>query len=103
MATIERIAGIYQGRSTSSAYQDLVWTVATAGDTTLDIVGQTKATLTTIENNLLALGSDKHDIVSAQVYIVNIDEKPLMDAIFCQWLGDGPQHWLKKGLFRCLA
>lgn len=37
---IERKTGIYNGRNKSSAYQDLVWTVASSADTELDIAGQ---------------------------------------------------------------
>lgn len=93
---IERKRGIYQGRNKSSAYKDLVWTVATSSDTTLGIVEQTKLTLRTIEDNLLELGSDKTRIVSAQVYIANMKDKPLMDAVWCEWMGDNSDHWPQR-------
>ncbi|MFV8451707.1 RidA family protein [Vibrio campbellii] len=93
---IERKRGIYQGRNKSSAYKDLVWTVATSFDTTLGIVEQTKLTLRTIEDNLLELGSDKTRIVSAQVYIANMKDKPLMDAVWCEWMGDNSDHWPQR-------
>ena len=64
---IERKPGIYEGRSKSSAYKDLVWTVATSLDTSLGIEQQTELTLDTIQQNLIELGSDKSRIVSAQV------------------------------------
>ncbi len=93
---IERKRGIYQGRNKSSAYKDLVWTVATSSDTTLDIVGQTKLTLETIERNLEVLGSNKTQIVSAQVFIANILDKPKMDNVWCEWLGEKPEHWPQR-------
>ncbi len=62
---IERKRGVYQGRNKSSAYKDLVWTVATSSDTSLDIAAQTKLTLETIDKNLEELGSNKTQIVSA--------------------------------------
>lgn len=93
---IERKRGIYQGRNKSSAYKDLVWTVATSSDTALGIVEQTKLTLRAIENNLLELGSDKTRIVSAQVYIANMKDKPLMDAVWCKWMGDNSDHWPQR-------
>ncbi|KZN55825.1 hypothetical protein N482_04945 [Pseudoalteromonas luteoviolacea NCIMB 1942] len=34
---IERKRGIYEGRNKSSAYKDLVWTVATSVDTQVDM------------------------------------------------------------------
>ena len=64
---IERKSGVYDGRSKSSGYKDLVWTVATSGDTKVGIEQQTKITLETIQDNLIELGADKTSIVSAQV------------------------------------
>ena len=93
---IERKRGIYQGRNKSSAYKDLVWTVATSSDTTLGIVEQTELTLLTIEDNLRELGSDKTRIVSAQVYIANMKDKPLMDEVWCEWMGDNSDHWPQR-------
>lgn len=93
---IERKPGIYAGRSKSSAYKDLVWTVATSPDTSVGIEEQTQLTLETIEQNLLELGSDKTKIVSAQVYIANMSDKQQMDTIWKTWLGDNPEHWPQR-------
>jgi len=93
---IERKAGIYDGRNKSSAYKDLVWTVATASDTSVGIEQQTKLALETIQNNLLELGSDKTSIVSAQVYIANMADKPLMDSVWQSWLGNNPESWPQR-------
>jgi enamine deaminase RidA (YjgF/YER057c/UK114 family) len=93
---IFRKSGIYKGRNKSSAYKDLVWTVATSPNTSLEIEGQTKSALDTIQENLVELGSDKTKILSAQVYIANMKSKPLMDAVWCQWFGDNPQDWPQR-------
>ncbi|MCJ8318778.1 MAG: RidA family protein [Colwellia sp.] len=93
---IERKCGIYKGRNKSSAYGDLVWTVATSSDTSLDIKAQTKLALDTIQNNLVELGSDKTRIVSAQVYIADMNSKSLMDSVWCEWFGDNPQDWPQR-------
>lgn len=93
---IERARGVYNGRNKSAAYKDLVWTVATASDTSATIEEQTKSTLDTIQNNLLELGSDKTRIVSAQVYIANMADKPLMDAVWQAWMGSNPEHWPQR-------
>lgn len=93
---IERKQGAFQGRNKSSAYKDLVWTVATAADTALDITGQTHLTLQKIEQNLKELGSDKTRIVSAQVYIANMSDKNKMDSVWCKWLGDYPENWPQR-------
>ncbi|NRD72999.1 RidA family protein [Shewanella sp. VB17] len=93
---IERKSGIYDGRNKSSAYKDLVWTVATSSDTSAGIEEQTRLTLATIEANLNELSSDKTRIVSAQVYIANMLDKPLMDSVWQAWLGVHPQHWPQR-------
>lgn len=93
---IERKSGQYDGRNKSSAYKDLVWTVATSSDTSVGIEQQTLLTLATIQANLLELASDKTRIVSAQVYIAKMTDKPLMDAVWQQWLGGNPQHWPQR-------
>ena len=93
---IERVQGIYEGRNKSSAYKDLVWTVATSADTSLDLEGQTKLALLTIEENLEELGSNKFRILSAQVYIANMQDKPIMDSVWKSWLGENPQNWPQR-------
>ncbi|WP_293264815.1 RidA family protein [Neptunomonas sp.] len=93
---IERKSGSYDGRSKSSAYKDLVWTVATSSDTSVSIEKQTQLTLDTIQANLVELNSDKSKIVSAQVYIANMADKQLMDSVWKNWLGDNSEHWPQR-------
>ena len=84
------------GRSQSSSYQDLVWTVATASDETLDLRDQTVQALRTLEDSLIELGSDKTRIISAQVFIANIANKPVMDQVWNDWIGSNPDHWPQR-------
>ncbi len=93
---IERVKGTAQGRNVSAAYKDLVWTVVAADDENLDLVGQTSQALSKLESNLIELGSDKTSIVSAQVYIANIDDKPIMDQVWCEWIGSDPDNWPQR-------
>jgi enamine deaminase RidA (YjgF/YER057c/UK114 family) len=93
---IERVSGIYDGRNKSSAYKDLVWTVATSSDISVGLEEQTKLTLDTIQANLVELGSDKTRIVSAQVYIADMAKKSLMDSVWKSWFGPNPEHWPQR-------
>ncbi|RDE18413.1 RidA family protein [Motiliproteus coralliicola] len=93
---IERVRGQYIGRNRSSAYKDLVWTVATASDTSLPMEGQTRLALQTIDSNLAELGSDKTRIVSAQVYIADMAAKSEMDRVWKTWIGEDPDHWPQR-------
>lgn len=93
---IERKQGSARGRNKSSAYKDLVWTVATSSDTSLSIAGQTRLTLETIDANLAELGSDKFHMISVQVFIANMADKPAMDEVWCAWIGEDPAHWPQR-------
>jgi len=93
---IERRRGAYTGRNKSTAYQDLVWTVATSADDTIDITAQTLESLATIEKNLEELGSSKQRILSAQVFLTDMTNKQEMDKHWCAWLGDNPEHWPQR-------
>ncbi|MFW1410951.1 Rid family hydrolase, partial [Vibrio parahaemolyticus] len=48
------------------------------------------------ERNLEELGSNKTQIVSAQVFIANMLDKPKMDNVWCEWLGENPEHWPQR-------
>ena len=93
---IERVRGTAIGRNKSSAYKDLVWTVATASDEHLDLTAQTKQTLEMIEKSLNELGSGKSQIVSAQVFIADIADKPVMDKVWNEWIGSDPDNWPQR-------
>lgn len=93
---IERKQGGAAGRNKSTAYKDLVWTVATASDTNQGIEGQTRLTLEMIEANLAELGTDKFSMLSVQVFIANMADKPAMDAVWCEWIGEDPAHWPQR-------
>ena len=93
---IERLKGKARGRNRASAYKDLVWAVATADNASAGIAEQTRLTLATIEKNLETMGSHKHRIVSAQIYLASLRDKAAMDAVWCEWLGDDPEHWPQR-------
>ena len=94
---IERQSGNSpKGRSTSSAYRDLVWSVATATNESLDISDQTAEALDNLEKNLEELGSNKTQIISAQLFIANIEDKSTMDIVWNRWIGDDPKCWPQR-------
>jgi enamine deaminase RidA (YjgF/YER057c/UK114 family) len=99
MHPIERVAGKATGRSRSSAYGDLVWTVATAMNPAQDIEMQTAETLATLESNLASLGSNKRRMISAQVFLSNIADKGRVDDMWCRWIGDDPEQWPQRACF----
>jgi len=93
---IKRIQGKFEGRNKTVAYKDLVFTVATASDDSLNFEDQTKQTFETLELNLKELNSSKKEILSAQVYISDMKNKPKMDEIWCKWIGKDQKDWPQR-------
>ena len=90
------MAGGAAGRSRSSAYKDLVWAVATASDTTLDIAGQAVQALASLGRNLEELGAGRESLISVQVFIADMGAKDVVDRIWADWIGPQPQHWPQR-------
>ena len=93
MANIERWRGDARGRSRTSAWRDLVFTVATAPGAT--VVEQTRASLAQISANLAEAGTDNSRLLSATVYLTDIANKAEMDAEWCDWIGDAA-NWPQR-------
>ncbi len=58
-------------------------------DATLDITGQTKQVLATIDKLLAEAGTDKSRILMAQVFVANMAEFAGMNAAWDAWVADG--------------
>ena len=93
--SIERLAGVARGRSRASIYEGRVYTVATAPDTSQDLAGQTAQTLAALDQHLADAGTDKSRILTATVYVVDIDKKEAMDAVWCDWIGPA-ENWPQR-------
>lgn len=90
---IQRFPGNAAGRSRAVAFDNLVFTVATApGDTSIQ--EQTRAVLARIEQNLREGGSDKTRLLSATVYLTDIASKAAMDEVWNEWIG--PENWPQR-------
>lgn len=90
---IERFPGTAQGRSRAVAFDNLVFTVATAAGPT-SVREQTRQVLERIEQNLRDAGSDKTQLLSATVYLSDIGRKAKMDKVWNEWIG--PEHWPQR-------
>ena len=92
---IERWHGDARGRSRTSAWNELVFTVATAAEAGPSLAGQTRRSLAAIDRNLAEAGSDRTRLLSATVYLTDIAGKAEMDAVWCEWIGDA-QNWPQR-------
>ena len=93
MTDIERWRGDAPGRSRTSAWRDLVFTVATAPG--VSVAEQTRASLAQISANLAEAGTDRTRLLSATVYLTDIANKAEMDAEWCEWIGDA-ENWPQR-------
>jgi enamine deaminase RidA (YjgF/YER057c/UK114 family) len=84
-----RIPGGAAGRSRAVAHGPLVWAVATSPDRAPDMAAQTRATLAVIEQALAEAGSGKDRILSATVYITDMNLKAAMDEAWVACIPDG--------------
>jgi enamine deaminase RidA (YjgF/YER057c/UK114 family) len=83
---IKRTPGTARGRSRTVEHNGFVWTVATAGGAT--VADQTRAALAQIDANLEEVGTDRHRIVEALVYLTDMATKAEMDTVWCDWIPD---------------
>ncbi|YBV94223.1 RidA family protein (plasmid) [Phyllobacteriaceae bacterium JZ32] len=58
----------------------------TCDDESLDMAGQTREILAKIDRYLAEAGSDKARLLSATVFITDMNLKPQMDAVWKEWL-----------------
>ena len=93
---ITRLRGTAQGRNRATAYDNLVFAVATAGSAGPDLQAQTRGTLADIEAALTAAGSDKSRLLQATVYLADISRKAEMDEVWNQWIGPDPETWPQR-------
>jgi enamine deaminase RidA (YjgF/YER057c/UK114 family) len=81
MLPIQRWRGGAQGRSRAVAYQGLVWTVATSDDESGDVQAQARRCLVLLDQSLAEAGTDKTRLVSAQIFLADMNTKAQFDAV----------------------
>ena len=93
--SIERFHGASVGRCRAVAHAGLVFAVATAPDDSTDLSDQTAQTLAEIDRHLGDAGTDKTRLLSATVYVTDIEDKAEMDAVWTEWIGP-PENWPQR-------
>jgi enamine deaminase RidA (YjgF/YER057c/UK114 family) len=93
---IQRWRGGAEGRNRAVRYNGMIWTVATAADTSLDLADQTAQCLETLDRNLADAGTDKTRLISAQVFLTDMSRKSEMDRVWCEWIGPDSANWPQR-------
>ena len=92
---IQRYSGGAKGRSRATVFDNLVFTVATAPGADKSMAEQTAATLALLDKHLSDAGSSREHILSATVYVTDINAKQEMDDVWCDWIGP-PENWPQR-------
>jgi len=96
---IERRPSNSDGRSLTVAFSDFVWTVATARDNTSAFEHQVGQSLDLLGRNLELADSARTHILSLQVLLTDIANRPEFDVLWQEWIGSDPRHWPQRACF----
>ena len=96
MADIQRVAGNVPTRCWGSAYKDLVWAVGVSDDFDLAFREQAVRAFANLDKVLAETGTDKTRILSATVILADMDDKPVLDELWADWVDDDPQAWPQR-------
>ncbi len=93
MIKIDRLFGLVPTRRLGSAYKDLVWATGMSDDLTLSAEEQAVRAYENLDKILAEAGTDKTRVISATVILHDIEDKPMTDRIWADWIGDDPANW----------
>ena len=93
---IERWPGTVDGRSRAVTHQQLGWIVATASDATAPLAVQIESTLDNLDLRLHEIGSSRLTLLSVQVFLSALTDKPQFDEAWEPWIGANPAHWPQR-------
>lgn len=93
---IERLPGKAIGRSAGSAFGELVFVATVAHDREAGLAAQSKDLLSRLEGQLSELGSSKTAILSAAVFLADMQTKSEFDAIWIDWIGEDQSNWPQR-------
>ena len=95
MTEISRFPGDRRGRCGAVAFNGLVYAVSTDTSSAAGIQEQTRRALSELDATLEQAGSGKSGLLQATVYLNDIADKPAMDEVWCDWIGD-EQNWPQR-------
>lgn len=84
------------GRSRTVAAGGMVWTVANATDATATLDQQVEQALSMLDSHLSQAGSARTHILSLQVFLADISDRPAFDKLWLPWIGPNPAHWPQR-------
>ncbi len=95
----ERWGSGVKGRNHTVARGDTVWTVSNARNVNAGFREQTVETLALLDSFLQQAGTDKHRLLSVQVILTDIANRDAFNEVWCEWIGDDPDHWPQRAVY----
>lgn len=99
MVDIQRVPGFVPTRSWGSAYKDLVWAIGMSDDLSLPAEEQVHRAFENLDKVLAQAGTNKDNLISVTVMLGDINNKPLMDEVWANWISDDPACWPERSCF----
>ncbi|MEO8261294.1 MAG: Rid family hydrolase [Pseudolysinimonas sp.] len=84
------------GRSRTVSAAGLIWTVANAAPDSAPFADQADATLRLLDEHLAEAGSHRSRLLSVQVLLADLADKPAFDLLWLDWIGDDPAGWPQR-------
>ena len=100
MNTISRWTSGAPGRSRSVRHGDTIYTVANARDAGATFADQVAQSLAMLETHLQEAGSSRQRILSLQVLLADIADRPEFERHWVDWIGADPEHWPQRAVYQ---
>lgn len=84
------------GRSRTVRHGDTVYTVANARQAGAPFADQLTQSLAMLDAHLREAGSSRSRLLSIQVLLVDIADRPAFDGHWTAWIGADPDHWPQR-------
>ena len=86
------------GRSRVVARDAQVFAVANASDAALDFSAQLSQTLAMLDAHLAHVGASRAGLLSVQIFLTDLGNKPALDAAWREWIGEDSAAWPQRAV-----
>ena len=100
MTTITRWPGGAPGRSRSVRHAGTIYTVANARQVAASFDEQVAESLAMLDAHLREAGSSRAHLLSIQVLLSDIAQRPAFDRHWIDWIGADPQAWPQRACWQ---
>lgn len=88
------------GRSRIVAHGGQVWTVANASTPGGAFEEQVAQSLAMLDSHLAEAGTTRGRLLSVQVLLADVGQRPQFDAQWTAWIGTDPEHWPQRACWQ---